>query len=271
MIKIAFNLLVLLSFFAWNLPAQVDESNRPVYKSSGIAPIIKFGMELHKNLKTEYQKKVHVKPINIETDVTPFARLEVLKNDEYPQEMATVFISAGFIDLVNYVAHAKAIDRIEKGYFQKYIMSLSKESGETELHEPPNLNDARYWTREMLNEQLSNFNQIIGVVVGIKLSFYYLGYFEKYKSKQTDAEGKMIPISELLTQAEWDEAVKCGVRNSMETGLMLDGVRALFECIDKMPQRPPWTKYFLPSKIKYSKTKKDMDRYEKRFLAGEDF
>jgi hypothetical protein len=271
MTKIAINLMVSILVVAWNLPAQNDELNRPVYKSSGIAPIIKFGMELHKNLKPEYKTKVYVKPINIETDVAPYARLEVIKSEEDNKEIATILLSAGFVDLVNYVAHAKAIDRIEKGYFQKYIMSLSQETGETELREPQNLNDSRYWTREMLNEQLSNFNQIIGVVVGIKLSHYYLGYYDKYRTKLTDTQGNNVPISEFLTPEEWEESVRCGVRNSMDTGLMLDGIKALFECIDKMPKRPGWTKYFLPEKIKYSKTKRNMDRYEKKFLAGEDF
>jgi len=46
--------------------------------------------------------------------VTPFIRMEEIPNPDLGKSMATVFISVGFIDLVNNVAHAKAIDKIER-------------------------------------------------------------------------------------------------------------------------------------------------------------
>lgn len=260
-------LLVLLTEF----PAQGQPGSPDglTYKT-GWNAMVKLGIDLHKALKPEFKSKVHVKPINIETDVTPFVRLEELNDHDVPGPMACVFISAGFIDLVNNVAHAKAIDRVERRYFERYIQLLAKESGEKELRELPNLSNKRYWTQDVLNEQLSNFNQIVGEVVAIKLAHYYLGHYKKYKGKLVDANQQPVPINALLTDKEWEEAVRYGVRNALDCGLGIDGVKALYDCIDRMQVRPAWTLFFLPEKVKVSKLRKDLDKIEKRFFAGLD-
>jgi hypothetical protein len=149
-------------------------------------------------------------------------------------------------------------------------LSLAQESGDKELRELPNLSNKKYWTLEMINEQLSNFNQIVGEVVGIKLAHYYLGHYKKYKDKLVNSQGKPVPINTLLTAAEWDQAVKLGVRNALDCGLGIDGVKALYDCIDKMPKRPEWTLYFLPANVKVSRLKRDLEKIESDFFAGKD-
>lgn len=263
--------LIVLSVFLAGMTAhsQPGSPDGLTYKS-GWNAMVKLGIDLHKALKPEFRSKVHVKPINIETDVTPFVRLEELSVPEMPTPMACVFVSAGFIDLVNNVAHAKAIDKIEKRYFERYIQLLSKESGEKELRELPNLSDKRYWTQDVLNEQLSNFNQIVGEVVAIKLAHYYLGHYKKYKDKLVDANQNPVSINALLTNQEWEEAVRYGVRNALDCGLGIDGVKALYDCLDRMPTRPAWALFFLPENVKVSKLRKELDKIEKRFFAGLD-
>ena len=261
--------VLLLSLVAWSVHAE-DTNSPPMRYTNGWPATIKFGMDLYKELKPDQKAKVHIKPINVETDVTPFARLEELKSDDLPRPMATVFVSVGFIDLVNNVAHAKAIDRIQKKYFENYVLSLAQESGDKELKELPNITDKRYWTDEMMNDQVSNFNQIVGVVVGTKLAHYYLGHYKKYESKLFTADGKPVPINTLLTPEEWEEALRYGVANSIKCGLGIEGVTALFECIDKMPKRPEWTLYFMPEKVKLSRIKSEMKKIEKKILSGGD-
>ena len=46
------------------------------------------------------------------------------------KSLREVKISVGFIELMNHIAHAKAIDRIQPGYFQTYILNLSKRGGQ---------------------------------------------------------------------------------------------------------------------------------------------
>ena len=256
---------ILLLLVVMNADAQPGAPDGLIYKS-GYSAMMKLGKDLYRTMKPEYQQIINSEPIFLETDVTPFVKL--IEYPEEPKPIRAVFVSAGFIDLVNNVAHAKAIDKIQKGYFEKYVLSLSQETGEKELKELPNLSDQRFWSEDMLNAQLSFFNQIVGEVVAIKLAHHYLGHYKKYSARLTDAQGKTAPIANLLTPAEWDEAVKRGARNALECGLGVDGVKALYDCIGKMPKRPAWTAFFLPDKVKVSKLQRDLQRVEDRFFMG---
>ncbi len=246
---------------------QQATSERPTYKT-GWGAMIKLGMELQRALKPQYRSAVNPRPINIETDVTPFVRLEEMTNPDTGEKTACVFVSAGFIDLVNNVAHAKAIDKVEKGYFQRYVLSLSEESGDKELKPLPNLENRKYWSMDMMNEQLSNFNQIVGEVVGIKLAHFYLGHYKKYAAQLKTPQGEPVSINTFLAPNEWDQAVKCGVHNALDCGLGVEGVKALYECIEKMPRRPAWTLHFVPPNADIKRLRKVMEKMEKDYFAG---
>ena len=253
-------------WLAGTTQAQPNSPDGLIYKS-GYTSMMKLGRDLYGALKPNYKEAVSSQPISIETDLTPFVKL--LFYPDEPKPIRGVWISAGFIDLVNHVAHAKAIDKKERNYFNKYILSLAEESGEKELKPLPGDSNPKYWTDDMLNEQLSNFNSIVGMVVGIKLAHHYLGHYEKYKDKLQDAQGRSIPINNLLTEKEWDEALTRGARNALDAGCTVEGVIPFFEAFDKMPRRPAWTAYFVPDNAKFAKIRKDLERIQKRFFAGE--
>jgi hypothetical protein len=240
-------------------------ADAPTYKQSGFSATLRLGRDLYNALKPQYRDKVHVQPVSLETDVMPFVHTV-----EYPDEvkpMRMVFISAGFFDLINNVAHAKAIDKIQKGYFEKYVTSLAQETGEKSLKDLPNVSDKRFWTEDMMNEQLSNFNQMTGMLLAIELSHHYLGHFKKYEAKLNDPSGKAVPINSFLTEKEWDESLEAGIDNALDCGFGIDGVKALYESIDKMPKRPAWAVYFLPENSKYAKIKKVLEKKEKVFFG----
>ena len=245
--------------------AQSGDSDTFTYKTSP-STINQLGRDLQRALKPQYQEIVIGQPIAIEIDDLPFATLEEVPDEPKPQPK--VVISQGFIDLVNRVAHAKAIDKIEKGYFQKYILSLAQESGEHELTPLPNDTNKRYRTTEMVNEQFSNFNSIVGTMVGIKLAHFYLGHFKKYQTKLIGADGKHVPINNLLTSKEWEEAVNLGVRHALNAGCTIEGVLPFFECFEKMPKRPAWTAFFVPDDAKYKDTKKTLEKVQRDFFSG---
>jgi len=236
------------------------------YKT-GYSSIMKLGKDIYNALKPDQRELISAQPISIETDSTPFVRL--LYYDDEPKAVRGVWISAGFIDLVNNVAHARAIDTKTKNYFKRYVEQLALETGDKSLLPLPDDNNPRYWTDEMLNEQQSNFNSIVGMVVAIKLAHHYLGHYDKYKSKLTDAKGNPIPIEKIVTEKEWENAFTDGVRNALNAGCMIEGVVPFFEAFDKMKVRPPWAAYFLPDNVKFSKMRKEMERLQKRFLDGE--
>ncbi len=252
-----------LSLFQLN--AQIDEQV-PVYKT-GFANIVKIGADIQKVIDEKYKDVINEIPVFLETDLMPS-----IKPVEYTgtnQPMRVVFISAGFIDLINLVSHAKAIDSVQKGYFEKYILILSKESGKKELAPLPDGNNKKYNTEAIYNTQRSYFNQMAGMVLGIELSHHYLGHFKKYKDKLEDSSGNSVPINNLLTPSEWEESLKEGARVSLSCGYGVDGIKALYEAIGKMKERPVWTSFFLPKNVKVDKIKKELEKLEKKFFSGD--
>jgi len=261
----------LLAFFVGVLAHPLSAGAQPsnpdglVYKT-GFSTMMKLGGALYSQLKPAAQEFVSSQPISIDVNLTPFVRM--LYYPEEPRPIRGVWISAGFIDLVNRVAHAKAIDGKKKGYFAAYIQQLAEENGDKELKPIPNQTDPSFWTDRMLDEQASNFNSIVGVVVGIKLAHHYLGHYDKYKDKLSDAHGTPPPIENLITPEEWEEAFTKGVRTALDAGCMVEGVIPFYEAFEKMTKRPRWAIYFLPEKANVPKMKKDMERIQKLFLMG---
>jgi hypothetical protein len=256
----------LLLFYVISMAAFAQDDGR-TYKT-GYPSIMKLGRDIHNALKPQYKEMISPQPISIETEDSPSVRVASFPDE--PKPLRGVWISAGFIDLVNNVAHAKAIDRKEKGYLAKYIDLLAQESGARMLKPLPNDGNPKYWTDEMLNEQQSNFNSIVGIVVGIKLAHHYLGQYDKYKPRLAENSEHPVAINTLLTQEEWEQAFRVGLRNALEAGCMIEGVVPFFEAFDKMKVRPPWSIYFLPDNVKFGKLKKEMEKIQRRFLNGEE-
>jgi hypothetical protein len=243
------------------LPSTIAVSLRaaerdPFTYKTGYSSIMKLGKDLHAALKREHREMIAEQPISIETNATPFARL--LYFDEKPKPVRGVWISAGFIDLVNHVAHAEAIDRLERNYFERYMEVLAERN---EVPPLPDTKNARYWTEEALNEQQSNFNSIVGFVVAVKLANHYLGHYDKYKAKLEQAA-----INNLLTEEEWDAAFRAGLHNALRAGCMIEGVVPFFSALDKMKRRPAWAADFLPDRVKFSSLRREMEQMQKRFL-----
>lgn len=252
-----------------SLRAQPNSADGLTYKT-GYSAMMKLGRSLYDQLDAKGKEAISSQPISMDVDMTPFVRMMYYpEGDAGGKPLRGVWISAGFIDLVNHVAHAKAIDKIQKGYFQKYIVQLAGETGEKELKPLPDDTNPKFWTDTMLDEQQSNFNSIVGIVTGIKLAHHILGHFDKYKDQVMEKDGKPgVPISEVLTDKEWEDAYKKGLTIALKGGCAIEGVIPFFEAFDKMPTRPPWAIYFLPEKAKFSKMKKDFEKYQKMFFEG---
>jgi hypothetical protein len=264
-------LIALLAVAAPGLVAQPNSPDGLTYKT-GYSAMMKLGRALYDQLDAKDKNVISSQPISMDVDLTPFTRMMYYpadSNEPGAVPLRGVWISAGFIDLVNHVAHAKAIDKIQKGYFQKYINQLMTETGEKELQPLPDDSNPKFWTEDMLNEQQSNFNSIVGIVVGIKMAHHTLGHFDKYKDKLIEKDGvKPVPIEELITDKEWEDAYKEGLFTSLNAGCFTEGVIPFYEAFDKMPVRPPWAIYFLPPKAKFAKMKKDFVKFQDDYLAG---
>jgi hypothetical protein len=265
-------LFALLALFAAMIPTAFAQPNSPdglTYKT-GYSAMMKLGRSLYDQLEPREKQVISAQPISLDVDMQPFVRmLYYPEGDEGGKPLRGVWISAGFIDLVNHVAHAEAIDKIQKGYFSKYVALLAQETGDKEMKPLPDDANAKFWSEDMINEQQSNFNQIVGMVVAIKMAHHTLGHFDKYKEKIISADGeKGVPINNLLTDKEWEEAYKEGLFISLNAGCFVEGVIPFYEALDKMNPRPPWAVYFMPSQAKFSKMKKDFNKFQEDYLNG---
>jgi hypothetical protein len=245
------------------LPTLADVGTAPVYQN-GFSATIKLGRELCEALPDAIHDQLDPQVVTLQMDDSPVVAPLTLAEENHI--VRQVSLSAGFIDLVNHIAHAKAIDHVQKGYFQQYIRNFAfLSSGDSTF---PNIVESRYWTDDIMNDQLGYFNQIISAVMAINLSHHYLGHCVKYSGKMAGADGKPVPINALLTSDEWTGSVKAGAVNALNCALSTEGLRALLEAIDQMPRRPEWAAYIVPQNADLKGLNTQLQRYEEDFFHG---
>lgn len=223
----------------------------------------KFAENLCETLPPKFANKISPHPLLVQPQQDTPVIAPVLLTDE-SKSSAEICVSAGFIDLMNRLAHAKAIDRIQPGFFAAYVQNLSH-PGPLVL---PDIVDAKYWTDDVMDEQAGYFNQMVSILMAINLSHHYLGHYAKYAGQLANPENRAVPINQVLNADEWSVSVKCGVKNSLDCGLATEGVRALFEALDRMPQRPPWTLYLVPQFADLKKLNKQLAAWEDDYFHG---
>lgn len=225
-----------------------------------MAAAVKIGNDLYETLDPEFQKVINSQPVFLSPSSAPIiAPIPGIS----PGSPCQVSISAGYIDLINYIAHAKAIDRIQPGFFWQYVFTQSKEKAEASSLM---LNNPRYWTDAVMKDQVSFFNEMIGMTLAINFSHHYLGYYDKYAAQMAD--GKREAINNLVTPAEWEAGVKHAALNSLDCAISTEGAKALFEFISQMPQRPAWTGYIMPRSADIKRLGADLSLYERDYFHG---
>ncbi len=233
---------------------------------NGFSIVLKLGGELSESLPAKFGDQIFQQAIALQPQdspvVTPVATTE---DNKVARQVA---LSAGFIDLLNHICHAKAVDHIQPGFFDQYVKNLAAGTGDGTA-QPPSIVDPRFWTDNVINDQMSYFNQMVGFMMAINLSHHYLGHFAKYSARMIGPGDKLTPINEFLTPAEWDVSVKAAAVDSLNCALATDGSRTLFDAIDKMPHRPAWADYIIPAGVDIKKLNKQLVHYEELFFRGQ--
>jgi hypothetical protein len=252
--------LVAASWLVLSMPGY----SAPHVYPSGVPAALQIGSDLYDSLDAKYRTKLQTPPVcTVPVNAPELAPVE--KSGEN-KTLGQISISVGFVDLINHIAHAKAIDRIQPGYFDKYMSDLARETTTGSAPQAPEITDDRFWTDNMMNEQAGFFNQMMGMTMAINLSHQYLGQFNKYAGQMQ--AGKLVPINNFLTSAEWETGVKAGAVNSLSCAFGTEGAKALFDAIGKMPQRPAWTAYIVPQNTDIKKLNKQLAKYEVEFFHG---
>ena len=242
------------------LPAMAELAPSQVY-TSGFSMTIRLGRELCEALPPELHDQLDPEVVTLQNQDSPL--VAPLTINEANHISRQVSLSAGFIDLVNHLAHAKAIDRTRPGY---YVRNFAVLSANDAAAQPPNIVGDSYWSESVMNDQLGYFNQMISLVMAINLSHHYLGHCQKYSAQLAGTNPK--PINGLLTADEWAGSVKAGAVNALNCALSTEGIRALFDAIEQMPQRPEWASYIVPQGTDIHGLNKQLQRYEEDFFHG---
>ena len=232
---------------------------------SGFPQALKLGNDLYETLDPKFQKSIYPEPIQVEQMEEPVIVPSAVREGD--RSWGRVCISAGYVDLLNHIAHAKAIDRIQPGYFQTYILNLSQAADSDAPPALPDMVDSRYWTIPVMNEQGSYFNQMIGMTLAINLSHHYLGHFDRFSSRMP--AGQPAAFNNFIPPDAWETEVKAATLNCLNCAVATDGARALFEAIDKMPRRPAWAAYVAPPGADLKHLIAHLSAYEDQYFRGQ--
>ena len=71
-----------------------------------------------------------------------------------------------------------------------------------------------------------------------------------------------------MSHGEWLKAMRTATKNALDAGLGMTGYIALCEAIDHMPNRPPWTEFFMPKDMKASNLRSELRILEANFFSG---
>jgi hypothetical protein len=247
------------------LPAGAGPTILPHVYANGNSLAAKLGGDLYQSLDPKFQCFIRPNPVLVQNSEEPVITPVAMGDGE--QACGGVSLSAGYIDLLNHLAHAKAIDRVQPGYFEQYVANVARGTGSNALPDLPNIVDNRFWTIDVMNEQASYFNQMMGVTLAINFAYHYLGSYHQYSPRML--AGKLVPINTFIPTEDWEAGVKAGVLNCLNCAVAMDGAEALFGAIDKMPRRPAWAAFLAPPGADLKSLVTQMSKYQFMYFHGQ--
>lgn len=231
---------------------------------SGVNVAMDIAKDLYDSLDNKYRNKVQEPPVRVVPGNVP--ELAPISDANGDKSLGQLSVSVGFVNLINHIAHALAVDKVQPGYFEQYMAYLGQETADGKSVQAPEIAEDRYWTDDIINDQASYFNQMMGLTMAINLSHYYLGEYDKYAG--TTEAGKPVAVNNYVTSSEWNKDLRAATENALQCAFATEGGKALFAAIDKMPHRPAWTADILPQNVDVKKMNKHLAKLEFDFFHG---
>src|SRR5688572_10579040 len=227
---------------------------------TGFATLQCIAGDLHRALPVEKRAALLNTAVLLESPGTPYLQLQQPSGTN----SQGVFVSQGLIDVLNYVSHAKAVDQVDSGFYEKAVEGLARQNG-TELRGLPQPTHTNAWAFNTMNWQMSHFNQMAAGLTAVQMAHHYLGHYKKYAPQLGDGKNAA-PLYSLLTPREWREAVLAGSRHALDCGLAPEGLVVLYDAITRMPQRPAWALHVMPPAAEISILRLELNRVEATFF-----
>ena len=243
---------------ALGIPVSAAESSNRY--DTGFVTMKGIAGDLHRALTVEKREGLATTPILLETPATPYLQLRRAGSND----SNVLFVSQGLIDVLNYVSHAKAVDQVDAGFFEKAIERLARQSG-SEMRGLLRPTHTNAWAFNTMNWQMSHFNQMAAGLTAVQMAHHYLGHYKKYAAQPGNGTNAA-PLYSLLTPREWREAVLAGSRHALDCGLAPEGLVVLYDAITRMPERPPWARHVMPPGAEISILRLELNRVEASFF-----
>src|ERR1700761_5813582 len=96
--------------------------------ANGFTITVNIAENLYQALPGKMSDQIDPRPVNMLTSEQPFIGPVALTDES--KVSREVSISMGLIDLMNHVAHAKAVDSVEPGFFDRYVKNISLQDGD---------------------------------------------------------------------------------------------------------------------------------------------
>jgi hypothetical protein len=210
---------------------------------AGEKTVLQLGTGLFAALTPKQRESIDAHPVVVETNSAPIIRLEArLEKD---RRKGITIISTGFIELIDQIASAEAIEIVKPGYLRKFLSTLDAEGRGFKASAEEAI--LASYSNEVQNERKVNFKQLMGATLAICLSQHYLGFYGKHSERQYNDKGEPMPVVLLLSSEEWDRSLEASVRNALSSGISIKSQALLLRHLDAMPRRPKWAGYFLPN------------------------
>jgi hypothetical protein len=234
---------------------------------TGYGQLLKLTRELHNALDAKRRNAVAPEPALLSDVATPY--LQARAGAPETADKGGVCLSPAFVEFMNRYAHARALDEVERGFSKRFLQGLSQDPTGAALNNLNGKARQEAWSFDTMNHQMSSFNQVAGSLIAVQMAHLYLGHYKKYAAQLAHSPNPTVAINSFVTPSEWRDAVLVGARNALDCGLGVEGLITFYEGFEKLPNRPEWVAPWLPKGIEVSKLRKDLEKLEKKFFAGE--
>src|SRR5688572_10633627 len=153
------------------MPVSAAESSNRY--DTGFSTLQRIAGDLHRALAVEKRAELLGTAVLLETPTTPYLQLRSTNSTN-----SQVFVSQGLIDVLNYVSHAKAVDQVDSGFYEKAVEGLAHHRG-TGLRGLPQPTHTNAWAFNTMNWQMSHFNQMAAGLTAVQMAHHYLGHYKK--------------------------------------------------------------------------------------------
>lgn len=261
----ALRLLTVLLLICANAPQTRAENPGPRPYEPTMETITKIARELHQALDDKRRRMVSAEP-QVLSAAKGFYLAPINGGAGAP---STVAVSPSFVACLNQLAHARALEPAASGCFAQYVLALPHDPTQPWEQVGKALPVDQAWSFDVMNHQVSLFNQMAGTLIAMQMAHHYLGHTKKSPATAADSAAPA-PITERLTEKEWRDAVLKGAKNALNCGLGVEGFRALLGAAGAPSARLSWTACFVHPKADVSKLSRELEKLEKDFfLVGQ--